>query len=89
MLNTSVSTQRVIMRIELFPQAKERFMDYCQGLGISQVAAASRLIQWFCEQDDVVQAVVMGLYPEDIHDQIPSMILKRLVTDRMKQLPAI
>jgi hypothetical protein len=64
MLNASVSAQRVIMRIELLPQAKGRFIDYCQGVGISQVAAASRLIQWFSEQDDVVQAASWAFIPK-------------------------
>jgi hypothetical protein len=29
----------------------------------------------------VVQAAVMGLYPEDIRDKIPTMILKGMVAD--------
>jgi len=81
MLNSPNSPQRVIMRIELLSQAKEQFTHYCQCSGITQVAVASRLVEWFCKQHDVVQAAVMGLYPEDILDKIPTMILKRMVAD--------
>jgi hypothetical protein len=62
MLNTPNSPQRVIMRIELLPQAKGQFTHYCKSSGITQVAVASRLVEWFCKQHDVVQAAVMGLY---------------------------
>ena len=84
MLNTLNSPQRVIMRIELLPQAKEKFTHYCECSGITQVAVASHLIDWFCKQHDVVQAAVLGLYPEDIRDKIPLMILKRMVADEKR-----
>ena len=76
--------RRVIMRIERLPQAKEQFTRYCQCSGITQVAVASRLLEWFCKQHDVVQAAVLGLYPEDIRDKIPLMILKRMVTEKKR-----
>ena len=71
--------RRVIMRIELSPQAKERFTVYGDSLGLTRVAVSSRLVEWLTNQDDVIQTAVLGLYPEEIRDEIPSMILKRLV----------
>jgi hypothetical protein len=84
MANISNAPKRVIMRIELFPQAKEHLTGLCDRLGMTQVAATSRLVEWFCTQQDVVQAAVLGLYPEDIRAEVASMILKRMAGEKKK-----
>jgi len=84
MANLSNVPRRVIMRIELFPQAKDHLTELCSRLGMTQVAATSRLVEWFCEQPDVVQAAVLGLYPEDIRAEVATMILKRMAADKKK-----
>jgi hypothetical protein len=84
MANTSNVPRRVIMRIELFPQAKDHLTDLCNRLGMTQVAATSRLVEWFCEQQDVVQAAVLGLYPEDIRADVAAMVLKRMAGEKKK-----
>ena len=73
---------RVIMRIELLPQAKKQLMGYCSRLGMTQVATTSRLIEWLCQETDVVQAGVLGLYPEDIQAKLPSMILRGMAAGK-------
>jgi hypothetical protein len=70
------------MRIELVPQAKSCLEGLCDQLGMTQVATTSRLIEWFCEQNDTVQAAVLGLYPEDIRSEVPAMILKRMASQK-------
>jgi hypothetical protein len=84
MANLSNGNRRVIMRIELYPEAKDHLTELCARLGMTQVAATSRVIEWFCEQQDVVQAAVLGLYPEDIRAEIAGMILKRMAGDKKK-----
>ncbi len=60
MANSS-STRRVIMRIELYPEAKDGLTDLCDRLGMTQIATTSRIIEWFTTQTDVVQAAILGL----------------------------
>ena len=72
----------VVMRIELFPAAKDLLSSMCDRLGMTQVAAASRLLEWFAEQTDAVQVVVLDLVPQEIRAEVASMILKRLVSKR-------
>jgi hypothetical protein len=74
--------KRVIMRIELYPEAKDKLADLCDQLGMTQVAATSRLVEWFTDQQDVLQAAVLGLYPEDIRAEVAAMLLKRLTTKK-------
>jgi hypothetical protein len=84
MANSSNLPRRVIMRIELYPSAKDHLTDMCSRLGMTQVAATSRLVEWFCEQQDVVQAAVLGLYPEDIRSEVAQLILKRMASAKKK-----
>lgn len=76
--------RRVIMRIELYPEAKQGLTDLCDRLGMTQVAATSRVIEWFTTQNDVVQAAILGLYPKDIRSQLAEMILRQMATDKKK-----
>lgn len=81
----NTATRRVIMRIELYPEAKEGLTDLCDRLGMTQIAATSRIIEWFTTQTDVVQAAILGLYPQDIRAEIAEMILKRMTSDSKKR----
>ena len=78
-------SRRVIMRIELLPEAKEGLTGLCDRLGMTQIAATSRIIEWFTTQSDVVQAAILGLYPQDIRAEVAEMILKRMASDSKKR----
>ncbi|MGA2581761.1 MAG: hypothetical protein ABSG31_00675 [Tepidisphaeraceae bacterium] len=84
MANSNQPPGRVIMRIELFPHAKQGLQDLCDHLGMTQVAAVSRVIEWFTDQTDVVQAGVLGLYPKDIRAEVAEMILKKMASEKKK-----
>jgi hypothetical protein len=73
------------MRIELTPDAKKGLTELCDRLGMTQIAATSRIIEWFTTQPDVVQAAVLGLYPQDIRSEIAEIILKRLASEHKKK----
>jgi hypothetical protein len=79
------SPARILMRIELLPQAKEELEEFCDRLGMTQIAATSRIIEWFTTQSDVVQAAILGLYPQDIRAEVAKMILKRMGADKKKR----
>ena len=83
MAKQSKSPRRVIMRIELSPPAKSGLETLCERLGMTQVATTSRLVEWFSEQNDLVQATVLGLYPADMPPDVPTMILKRMAGDKV------
>ena len=81
---STTSLRRVIMRIELYPEAKQGLTELCDRLGMTQVAATSRVIEWFTTQSDVVQAAILGLYPRDIRAELAEMILKKMAADKKK-----
>jgi hypothetical protein len=81
---STTSLRRVIMRIELYPDAKQGLTDLCDRLGMTQVAATSRVVEWFTTQSEVVQAAILGLYPKDIRAELAEMILRKMAMDKKK-----
>jgi hypothetical protein len=84
MTNETIKPTRAIMRIELPPKTKKQLIDYCAHQGMTQVAVCSRMVEWLFQQTDIVQAAVLGLYPEDIYATLPLMIIKNMAADKKK-----
>jgi len=80
--------RRVIMRIELEPESKDRLDDFCRRTGMTKVAASSRIINWFSRQPDTVQAMIQGLFPSSIEPDVARIILKQLAV-RPGPMPSI
>ena len=78
----SVANSRIIMRIEVETESKDQLDAFCERTGMTKVAAASRLIDWFAKQPDIIQAVVQGLFPASIEADVAAIVLKRLAAQR-------
>jgi hypothetical protein len=76
--NRSTASPRVIMRLEVPPDARDGFTNYCERMGMTQVATMSRLVEWLSRQPDVVRAGILGLYPGDIRDKLPAVVLAHI-----------
>jgi hypothetical protein len=70
--------KRFIMRIELTGPAKNKLATLSDKHGMTQVAMMSRLVEWFSKQDELIQAAVMGHYPDQIAADVAKLILKRM-----------
>jgi hypothetical protein len=75
---TDVNRKRIIIRLELTPQAKKALEDTCDHNGMTQVAVSSRLVEWFAQQSEMLQAAVLGHYPKELEPEIAELILQRL-----------
>jgi hypothetical protein len=69
---------RIIMRIEITPQAKAGLLDYCDRAGKIQIHAVSRIVEWFSEQPCEIQSIIMGDFPSSLLPDVSRLILKRL-----------
>jgi hypothetical protein len=69
---------RIIVRIELTPQAKDHVNQMCDKAGMTQLAMLSRLVEWFAGQNDMIKAAVLGHYPVEMQSDIAKMILKQM-----------
>jgi hypothetical protein len=72
---------RIILRIELSSDAKRKFENTPVTLGMTQLAVTNALFRWFQDQNDEVQASILGVYPKAIAHDITTTILKRIVSD--------
>jgi len=71
-------SKRVIMRIEIAPSSKAGLDHFCEATGMTKLAAVSRLIDWFCEQDETLQAMVQHLVPVGIEVDVAKLILQHM-----------
>jgi hypothetical protein len=71
---------RIIVRIELTPDAKRRLMDVSKRFGMTQISATSRLVEWFSGQSELVQAAVLGQYPAEIESDVARLILQKMAS---------
>jgi hypothetical protein len=69
---------RIIVRIELTPDAKRRLMEVSKRFGMTQIAATSRLVEWFAGQSELVQAAILGQYPSEIESDVARLILQKM-----------
>lgn len=69
---------RIIVRIEITPEAKNHLTAMCRKAGMTQVALLSRLVGWFARQPDMIQAAVLGQYPPEVEQEIARLILKQM-----------
>lgn len=74
--------ERVVYRIQLSTDAKQKLMELSDQLGITQIAITSRLVEWFANQPDHIQAAILGLYPDLLKKDIATLILERLAQDK-------
>ena len=65
------------MRIELYTAAKQALNDFTEKTGMTQVAAASRIIEWFILDAGEAQEVILGLVPKEILQDVAALLLKR------------
>jgi len=72
---------RIIMRIDLSSDAKRKFENTPDVLGMTQLAVTSKLVEWFLDQNEELQASILRLYPAGAAPDITTMLLKRFVSD--------
>jgi hypothetical protein len=69
---------RIILRIELTSAAKNHLNDFTERAGMTQVATLSRLVEWFANQPDVVQRLIVGHIPKEMQQDVARLMLKNL-----------
>ena len=81
--------ERIILRVELTPSAKESFNRVSDTLGMTQVAMLSRVIEWYSQQPELIQRIIVGHVPPQIEQQVARVMLRRMATERKKESPVV
>ena len=72
------------LNIELTAINKDRLEKLRSWNGMTQKEMVSRVIGWFCDQDRVVQQIILGQIPEDIAPDVAALMLKRMAETKSK-----
>jgi hypothetical protein len=78
-----VSLKRVI-KISVTPSAKTIIEGFAEKHGMKEIQVASRIYEWFTQQDDVLRKGVLGLLPEGYEPDVAKLALERLAADGKK-----
>ncbi len=70
-------SKKVILRVELTPQAKSTIEDFAERAGMTQFTITSRLVEWFAQQPETIQSFAVKRYPPEIEADVAKMLLKR------------
>jgi hypothetical protein len=73
--------ERTIVRLAVDRSSKAKFDSLCDRLCITQTSAMSRLFEWFCGQEEIIQASVLGSIPASLRADIARIVLERM-TDK-------
>jgi len=69
---------RIVLKINVTPAAKQA-VEKWKGLhGMSEFAVASRVYEWFGEQDDEVQRAILGLFGPRLKPDVAKDVLDKL-----------
>jgi hypothetical protein len=80
---------RIIMRIELTPKAKEHLEQISDRQGMTQVAMLSRVIEWYANQPEVIQRIIVGHIPPEIERDVARLVLRNIAKPAGKVSPRL
>lgn len=73
-----MDTKRSVMRIQLDTRSKDRLAEICQKRGMTQIAALTRIVDWFSRQDEVIQTSVLHNLSQGSLSGMAKSLLKKL-----------
>lgn len=79
-----MAANRKIIAISVNPSAKAVIKRFADSLGMKEIAVASRVYEWFSEQDDFVRKGVLKLLPEGHEAEVVRLALERIAVDASK-----
>jgi hypothetical protein len=72
---------RKIISVEVTEEAKARIDEVSEATGVDMKRIASRMYEWFAEQDDLLQKGILGILPKGLEPDLARAALERIVRD--------
>ena len=69
---------RSVIKVSVAPSAKTVIEKTAAQTGMKEIAVASRIYEWFAQQDDVLRKGVLGLLPEGYEADVAKLALERM-----------
>ena len=74
--------KKIIIPIAIRGSSKTQLEQLCVKKGMTQISLFSRLLDWFAEQDPMVQSLVLERLEEVDQVEITKLVLKRIIGKR-------
>ena len=71
--------KRFITRVELTTPIRQKLTEVSHSNGMTQVAILSRIVHWFADQPEIIQAGVLDRYPAELQPNVEKLILERMM----------
>lgn len=78
---------RNYVKLELTKEAKDKLNFVADTRAMKLIGVSSRIIEWFVEQDEFLQSVILGQVPQQDQKTIIKLILKRLESKEKSEKP--
>ncbi|MCC7204259.1 MAG: hypothetical protein IT441_04215 [Phycisphaeraceae bacterium] len=77
-------TNRVTVRVQLESSCKKMLDELCDRRGMTQIAVMTRLVNWFVEQNELIQAAVLGQLSAQAQQELARRLLQQMVGGRSR-----
>ena len=77
-----MSRLRQNINIELADGAKDQLERVRGRNGMTQKELVARLINWFSQQDHVVQQIILGQIPQEVAPDVAKLMLERIADEK-------
>lgn len=78
---------REFIRLAVTREAKDKLDHVTELRDMKLIGVASRIIEWFVDQDEFLQTVILGLIPQKDQGAVAKLILKRLENEEKSKKP--
>ena len=85
--NLTPMKPRIIMRIELSPDAKREFIFTPERLGMTQLAVTNKLIAWFLRQSADMQLAILRSHYDRAGENLTTEVLRRIISETKESVP--
>lgn len=80
--NTVRVSQRQVIKIAVRPEAKTIIAAFAEKNGMTETTLASRIYEWFADQDDALRKGVLGILPEGYELDVARVALERMTATK-------
>lgn len=74
--------QRGQVRVNLTAESKAGVDRVCDRFGMAHQEVASRVYSWFAEQDEIVQASILGVLPDAVQEHAADIYMEQVKARR-------
>lgn len=81
----AVMKERKPSQIKMTAEADAVIVAELKRCGMTKIELLSRVVSWYCQQDDVVRGAVAGIIPPSVAPDVARYVLERMAAESKKK----